>query len=81
MIVLLKIFYDLWIPVVKTLDFARAGLLFFGIRGRSQFKGIFSLKKLVKVDFCLADLLSFTLVTFSMALDLKTRWLPGELWN
>lgn len=46
LVVFLKMFYDLWIPVIKASDFAGALLFFFcETRGRSQFKGIFGAKK------------------------------------
>ena len=71
LVVLFEIFYDLWIPVVKTSDCPWAVLFFGGTRGHSQFKGFFGAKKFMTASF-LAGLPSFTLVAFSVASLLKT---------
>lgn len=42
--VIFEMFYDLWIPVIKTPDTAWFVIVFSGTRGRTQFKGFFDPK-------------------------------------
>ena len=44
LLVIFKMFYDLWIPVIKTSDITWFAIFFSGTRGRTQFKGFFGAK-------------------------------------